>query len=68
VTVGGRELLASGSDSTVRLWDPMTKTCVVAVPTDHRVEGLAQAADGLAIAFGSGILVIKPDASAAKQI
>ena len=65
ITVDNRDLLASGSDdATVRLWDPRTGSCAATVPTHHRVLGLAAAADSLAIALDTGIMVIKPNDAA----
>jgi WD40 repeat protein len=50
VTVDGQELLASaGDDETVRIWDPRSGICVVAVPTHHPVRAVVSVADTLAI-------------------
>lgn len=65
VTVGGRDLLASGSgDKTVRLWNTQTGTCTLTVPTHYPPRGAAWVTGSLAIGLDAGILVIKPDLAA----
>jgi WD40 repeat protein len=59
VTISDRPLLASGGDRTVRLWDPMTGTCKLTVPTHHQTLAVAGIAGSLAIGLDEGILVIK---------
>lgn len=50
VVVGGRDLLASGgSDGTVRLWDPQTRTCMLTIPTHYRILGMTWMTGSLAI-------------------
>ena len=59
VTVAGQPLLASASgDRTVRIWDPATGTCTLAVPIHHAGRAIV-AIDGLlAIGLDAGILTI----------
>jgi hypothetical protein len=49
VTADGRDLLASGDNRTVRVWDPRTGICLATVPAHHQVRGVAAVADSLAL-------------------
>jgi len=63
VTVGTRTFPVSGGrDKTVRLWDPRTGSCLLTMPTHHRIQDVAGVSGSLAITLDEGILMIKPDA------
>ena len=65
LTVAGQELLASvDDDGTVRIWDPETGACPLAIPTHYPPQAATWVAESLAIGLGAGILVIKLNMSA----
>ncbi len=59
-TADGTTLLATASnDRTVRLWDINSASCLMTIPTHHRVWALTSLGLLLAIGLSSGVLVIE---------
>jgi WD40 repeat protein len=66
VRIGERRLVASGgTDSTVRIWDPLTGEHVRTIPVHYPVGSLAFERGVLAIALPTGVLALEIDRAAA---
>ena len=59
-TPDGRTLLATGSnDRTVRIWDPVRGSALLAIPIHHPVHSIGYASGLLVIAVTNGLMAIQ---------
>ncbi|GAB3934524.1 hypothetical protein GCM10027614_07690 [Micromonospora vulcania] len=57
-TSTGWPLVAATSDRTVRLWDPVTATCVLTVPVHHRTRSCGFIDGHLIVGFDAGVVAM----------